>query len=500
MTDLRRAIPAASLLLLVLAMYGASLGHAFTWDDEAIVVENPDTANLRAIGKVLRSPDEVAPYYRPLNRASYLLDHALFGMDPRGFHAVNVALHAASVLALYAVGRRLFADAAPAWIAAALLAVHPIHAEAVNFVTARNNLFALLFSLLAFAVHLDADRRDSGARSVLSAFLFLLALGSKEPALMVLPLMAAWPWLRGMSFAPAARRAAMLLWPHALACAGYLYARSLALDGAAVAASAGPGLLERLGWNLVSIPRYLSLVVFPNDLTVFHPPLPAPGEALGWVVASWIAIGVGAVAIARHATLPVKVGASWFLLNLLPIAHLVAIPSASFAERYFHAAAVGLWIVAADLATRIPGSSRRRAALVAVVLVLLSARTVARTLDWRDDVHLFGSAVAVAPRSAVALDNLGVALKDRGDLAGARSAWERALAVEPDRPTTLVQLGTLAAVSGDLAEAERLYLAALRGDPSIPEAWNNLARVYEKTGRPREAEAARIRGGSPPSR
>lgn len=499
-TDARRAAPAASLLVLVLAVYGACVGHAFTWDDEAIVVGNPNTANLAAIGGVLLSPDEVAPYYRPLNRASYLVDHALFGMDPRGFHAVNLALHAVSVLALYAVGRRLFAATAPAWIAAALLAVHPIHAEAVNFVTARNNLFALSFALLAFAVFLDADRRDSGARSVLSAFLFLLALGSKEPALMVLPLMAAWPWLRGMPFAPAARRAAMLLWPHALAFAGYLYARSLALDGAAVAASAGPGLLERLGWNLVSIPRYLGLVIFPNGLTVFHPPLPALPEAATWVVPAWIAVVACGIAIARRATLPVKVGAAWFALNLLPIAHLVAIPSAAFAERYFHAAAVGLWIVAADLAVRIPGPPRRRIAIVAGVLVALAARTAARTLDWRDDVRLFESAVAVDPRSAVALENLGVALKDRGDLAGARSAWERTLAAEPDRPTTLVQLGTLAAVSGDLAGAERLYLDALRRDPSIREAWNNLARVYEKTGRPREADAARKRGGSPPSR
>ncbi|HEX6852479.1 MAG TPA: tetratricopeptide repeat protein [Candidatus Polarisedimenticolaceae bacterium] len=497
---MRGAFPALSLLALVLAVYGAGLGHAFVWDDEAIVVGDPDTANLRAIGGVLLSPDEVAPYYRPLNRASYLIDHALFGMDPRGFHAVNLALHAASVLALYAVGRRLFADVAAPWTAAALLAVHPIHAEAVNFVTARNNLFALLFSLLAFAAFLDADRDDSRASSVFSACAFLLALASKEPALMVLPLMAAWPRLRGMPPLPSVRRSATLLWPHALALLVYLAARAIALAGATAAATGGAGVLRRLSWNLVSIPRYLGLVVFPGDLTVFHPTLPSAGDALAWVVPSWIAIGIAAIFLSRRASIPVKVGTAWFVLQLVPIAHLVPIPSAAFAERYFHAAAVGIWIVAADLARLLPGSSRVRAATVAAVLLLLSARSAVRTLDWRDDVSLFQAAVAVDPRSAVALENLGTALKDRGDLSGARSAWERALRAQPGRPTTLVQLGTLAAVSGDLAEAERLYLEALRRDPAIADAWLNLARVYERTGRPAEAARARARGGSGPSR
>ena len=495
-----RAAAPLSLVALVLAVYGASLGHGFVWDDEAIVVGNPDTANPAAIGRVLLSPDEVAPYYRPLNRASYLVDHALFGMDPRGFHGVNLALHAGSVLALYALGRRLFAAAGPAWLAAALLAVHPIHAEAVNFVTARNNLLSLLFSLLAVSAFLDADRDDSLGKSALSAVAFLLALGSKEPALAALPLMAAWPWLRGLPPRETAFRSARLLAPHAAALALYLVARAVALGGAAAPAVAGPGLLERLAWNLVSIPAYLGLLVFPKELTVFHRALPSPGDALAWIVPAWIALGVSFAALARRRTRASSFGALWLLLNLLPIAYLVPIPSAPFAERYFHAAAVGVWIVAADAAFRIPASRRVRIGVATAVLGVLGARSAARTLDWRDDVRLFESAVAVDPGSAVALENLGVARKDRGDLAGARSAWERALAAEPGRASTLVQLGTLAAVSGDLEGAERLFRQALDRDPSIATAWLNLALVYERTGRPREAAEARARGGLPPSR
>jgi hypothetical protein len=126
-----------------LAAHGGDVRNGFVWDDEPIVVESPVTRNVSRLGEALLTPDEVKPYYRPLNRASYLLDHRLAGLDPRWFHLVNVLVHAASALALYAVGRRLFARCGPALLAALLLAVHPIHVEAVAFVSARNDLLAV---------------------------------------------------------------------------------------------------------------------------------------------------------------------------------------------------------------------------------------------------------------------------------------------------------------------------------------------------------------------
>ena len=45
-----------------------------------------------------------------------------------------------------------------------------------------------------------------------------------------------------------------------------------------------------------------------------------------------------------------------------------------------------------------------------------SARTFARDREWRDDLAPFASAVDVDPASVRARYNLGVALKDAGDL------------------------------------------------------------------------------------
>ena len=159
------------------------------------------------------------------------------------------------------------------------------------------------------------------------------------------------------------------------------------------------------------------------------------------------------------------------------------------AERYIFFSAVGLFPIAADLFERGWATGRRPLVVVValVALLALGARTFARTLDWRDDVTLARSAVEVEPGSVRAHFNLGVALKDRGDLPGALRQWEAALALDPSDAGSHSQLGTLAAVEGDLASAERHYRAAVAADPTLSLAWFNLGRVLEKTGRAAEA-------------
>jgi tetratricopeptide (TPR) repeat protein len=122
-----------------------------------------------------------------------------------------------------------------------------------------------------------------------------------------------------------------------------------------------------------------------------------------------------------------------------------------------------------------------------VVLALLGARTAVRNRDWRDDFTLFGSAIRVAPRSLLARFNYGNALKDIGDLEGARRQWLAALELNPDDAGTHSQLGTLAAVRGDYRGAEAHYRIALRGDPDLTEARVNMGKICEGTGRPAEA-------------
>jgi len=483
-------LPAALVVAAAVAAHAAALPNRFVWDDEPIVVEDPATKDLGQLPTVLLSPDEVKPYYRPLNRASYLVDYQLFGMSPGGFHLVNLLVHAAGALALYALGLALFARRGPALAAALLLAVHPIHSESVAFVSARNNLFALAFSLVALLLFVHAARRRSMPLAWGSGLAFFLALASKEQGLMVLAVIVALLVLRSTrSLLGGAPRWTVLV-PHGVALALYAGLRTAALGGpgGGGAATIWTGLGGRLAQNLYVLPTYLGLSLFPSGLTVFHE-LPARGWSLWWVPLAWVAI-LGALALLLRRPSPVAtLGLLWLGLQLLTVANIVPIPSASMAERFFHLPAIGLWIVLADVGARLAAGVPARwvTAATASALVALGVRSAVRDRDWRDDVALFESAVAVDPRSPSATFNLGVALKDAGDLDGAARAWRATLALAPDDPGAHAQLGTLAAVQGDLAAAEAHYRAALHVDPALQEALFNLGRICERTGRTAEA-------------
>ena len=133
-----------------MAVYWVSFFNGFVWDDEFIIAKNPAIRQITSLPDLLLSPDVVKPYYRPLNRATYLLDYWLFGMNPLPFHAVNIVIHLLNVFLLYLVCCKVATDRVSAFIAALIFAVHPINTESVNFISARNNLLSLFFSLGAF--------------------------------------------------------------------------------------------------------------------------------------------------------------------------------------------------------------------------------------------------------------------------------------------------------------------------------------------------------------
>ena len=493
----RRAALALAVAAAALAAHGGALANGFVWDDEAVVVGNPATRDLRALPRVLMSPDERPPYYRPLNRAAYLVDHAVFGMDPRGFHAVGLALHALASALLTLLALRLLGDAWASALAGLVLAVHPIACEAVSFVTARNNLFALAFSLAAWLAFARAVESRSRAWAALSGTAFLLGLFSKEPAAMLLPLLAGWMMLpdevnplAGERFI---RRVRWLL-PHVAALAVYLVLRGIALSGAPVPVDpAPPGITARvsaLGWI---VPTYLRLLVWPDALTVFHPAV-GPHGALAWtsVAVAWTGLASVVAVQVRRPTMAGMLGMLWAALTLLPASGLVAIPASPVAERFAYLPLAGVALVAGDLALRAVRPGLPRLALdvaAALVFALLAVRARDRTRDWHDDVALFTSAARVNPASRDAWFDLGVAQKDAGDLAGARASWTSALRLVPRDAEAHSQLGTLEAVEGHDAAAEAHLRAALAERPELDQARYNLALILEREGRTAEAMA-----------
>jgi hypothetical protein len=481
-----------SLLILAAAtllVYSISFFNKFVLDDEVIIVNNPQTLSLRNIPEVLLAPDLIKPYYRPLNRATYLLDYRLAGMNPAWYHGVNVFIHLGNVILLYLVCLRLLPDRTAALVAALIFAVHPANSEAVNFISARNTLLALFFSLASFLAFLEA--RGRGKRlPLLSALFFFCGLLSKETAFMLIGVIALCTFvpLQGGEKRMRFPEWMFFLLPYLVATVLYFMMRYSSLQGIVGTALPADGVFSRLARNYHVIPQYLGLLLFPVDLTLFHK-VPQGGMFTPpWYLPAWLLLLAGVGIMVRSRNRVALFCLSWIALNYAPISNIVPIPSDQLTERYLYFPAVGFFIILGVFFSWVHSQARSKHALwgiTAVVIVAFAAMTLQRNLDWKNNLSLFSSGARNDPTSPAAHYNLGTAYQENGDLPSARREWEKTLAIDPTYADALTQMGTLAAVQGDLLTAEQYYLAALSAplgvsDPDKSMAHYNLGKIYEK--------------------
>ena len=188
----RTAYVFLALALLVGVSYANALRNGFAYDDMFIISQNGLITRLDTLPKLLTSDywatrfdpfgDRPLPQssglYRPLIFLSYALNYAVNGLNPLGFHLVNVLLHLVVTWLVYLLALQLRISSSGAIVAAVLFAIHPIHTEAVTNVVGRAELMmsvGVLASLWLAAI----------GRHGWSLFAFGLSLFCKEQAVMV---------------------------------------------------------------------------------------------------------------------------------------------------------------------------------------------------------------------------------------------------------------------------------------------------------------------------
>jgi tetratricopeptide (TPR) repeat protein len=369
---------------------------------------------------------------RPLTRISYFLDHALWGMAPRGFLATNLALHLAAALLVFSLARRRLGSPAAAALAGALFALQPAHEAAVAYVSGRSALLSTVLVLGGLAVW---ERGGAAGRRAAwgATALFALAVLARETAL-VFPLLALlWEATRPGAAEPLRRRLAPFALPAALAAAAALtlfstaaryrslLATSLALDGP----------LAALAGNLRALPVALSLWVRPGALAIEHPPAPEGPAWVGLGAALLAGLGAAAVLLRRRAPYA-ALAAGWVVVALVPT-HTLLARAEAVTERPLYFAFVGPAIAAGAAALALARVSRPAIpALVAASLVLGSGLAAhARARLWTDEAGLWREVLARSPDSARAWNNLGAAYLARRDYREARAAFRTALDLDP---------------------------------------------------------------------
>src|SRR5947199_8730272 len=151
----RALIFAIVLAAVIILAFQPALHGGFLWDDDDYIVNNELLTAPDGWQRIWFSLDSPSQYF-PLTYSTFRIEHALWGLNTTGYHWVNLLLHVANALLVWAVLARLKVPGA--WLAAAVFALHPVQVESVASISERNNVlmgFFFLLTLLGWIAFVD---------------------------------------------------------------------------------------------------------------------------------------------------------------------------------------------------------------------------------------------------------------------------------------------------------------------------------------------------------
>jgi hypothetical protein len=454
---------AVLLLVAAICLYFPSLSFQFTLDDPLVTTVNQDiTATHPDYLEYFRTSlyhgtaAEVTNrnLYRPIPKLSMALNRQLDGgsFDPYGFHLANIVLYAFTVVAVFLFYRTAFRQtgepAIAALLAAVLFLVFPSHLESVCNIKHREEILACLFGVLSWLMFVQESAQPRRLwKSLLGALFFLVALLSKESAVLLLPCLLIWEYLHGRLSRPDFRsRSAFYIG------AGLIYAilRITALravfspSGSNLFFAPGEGLLTRLGVSSWVFLRYYvldQLATFNLDPAFSSRELLMRGDYAGLrFLLSLTGVGVALGFLAWHALYRRRPLAAWglfFLIASFLTFNIIPIGTAGAFRLMFIPSVFLCGFVVVLVSRACSGIARRfraewvRTKILPLIVVLgLSALvyiTRTRMGIWHDDGALFSYSGALSEGNTLSLYAAGRYFESEGDLDRKFSNYEQAL-------------------------------------------------------------------------
>jgi tetratricopeptide (TPR) repeat protein len=494
----RFLLPVGIAVLTLLVFLPSVNGEFLNWDDDANFVHNPSYRGFGA-AQLRWMFTNAYGHYMPITWLTLALDHQLWGMNPTGYHATSMALHALNAALLFLLLRTLLRKAGlergidlAAAAGALFFSLHPLRVESVSWITERRDVTAGVFFLLTLLAYVRATGEPAGpvrlkwlwlSVASFAAMNFCKSMGMTLP--LVLLVLDVVPLRR-----PATLKIRALLVekvPFFVLMVAAVVATSLTQNHAeAIYSREAYPLFQSIAQPGYRISFYVVKTLLPLGLSPLYWFRPELGlqHVLGAVAVAAITFLLFRFRRPLPAALAAWIG---FLLLIAPVAGIFQAGPHFAADRYTYFASVPFAALFAAAVARIPA----RAALAAAALLLagLGGLTARQALFWKDSVTLWTRAIDLDPQVYFTYAQRGAARAAKGDLPGAIADYDRSIELNAGWFESWAGRARVRVDRGDAAGAISDATASVRLDPKCTDAYRTRGVALARLGKSREAIA-----------
>ena len=516
--SLKARVSTLIIVIFTLIIYGNSLYNKFSLDDHNVTYINQTVQKgIRAIPEIFATKYAVegglSYGYRPLTKATFAVEYALYGIKPAYSHFINIILYIITGLMLYRLLKKLLKDYNRYFplLVTLLFLAHPLHTEVVASLKNREEILSFLFGLLMLSSIVRYVTANRPWQLLWAALFFILGILSKPTVgifLVIVPLVLYF-------FTDTRPRKIVLLTGGVL----LLFLVVALMPKLFISANIRPmmfyenplffdkSLWLRIGTGFFSLLYYLRLLIYPHPLLFYYgyDMIPVVNLANVWVIVSILFhFFIFIYAIIRIREKHLLSFAILLYLVMMSVYSNIVMPSPGIiAERYLYPASLGfcialVWFIYKLLridpkAVEVKKEKLRYVWLIMLlILVPYSVKTIVRNKDWRNYLTLYRHDLPYLDRSvkanvlyasALTLDLYNEFDQDiiAKDTVLIKKHYDRALELYPDNYEVLNNYGSFYSNTlENYRTAIPLLEKAIKMRPDAYEPYYNLGYAWLK--------------------
>jgi tetratricopeptide (TPR) repeat protein len=488
------------IIIIGIITYFNMLFNGFVWDDKTYILFNPDIQTFNVFNLIKTNIFNAGGQYRPIPGLYFASLFALFKETTFFYHLLQVLIHILNTSLLFILFSKFF-NKKVSLLLSLLFLIHPIQVESVSYIASSDNPLFFLFGLLA--VILSLPRKIRTRRYIGISFLLFLSLLTKEAGILFLFIILLYTFLyKKKEFFP-------FIFTTGAAFVVYLLVRfgigGVSFTNLPLIPIARLSFVERLINLPAIIFYYLKTFFFPLHLAVDQQ----------WIIRSitfenfyfplvvdfifFLCICLLGLYIYKKNKINFKIFLfffCWFLAGLTVYSQIVPLDG-TVADRWFYFPLVGIVGLLGIALQSIKFVSKpiktSGYALIIVIFVLSTLRTMVRNTNWGTPITLFSNDVQISDNFDIE-NNLGTEYSNIHDYKNAIIHSRKSVQMFPYEANTY-NLANTYEQAGDIQNAKKYYAQALASQNYLPinhEHFNvtyiRLAYIYYLTNHCKDAE------------